>query len=459
MSSKNVIVPFLPQPRKIVLNGEPCKIAGNVVFSTNIEKAVNYDYLLSLANITCTEKQDIKTDDLSTLYVVLGAVPDQLTLKPDSDNEEAYAMESSADSIIIAANTEAGISLGIKLIVRLQRAKMLDRGYLVQDYPDVRFRGVHMCIFRPNDGTEKEDTSLSDLRRRLIVAALSNYNYSFLEFWGMFPYKRQPLAKWPEAYTWDEVQALIDFIKYDLHMTPCPAQNLTSHAAWSRLVSRQHVMLDQHPEMAHLYIQGGWCFTTEREATKAFLRDIMDDLIEMYHKPPFLHCCCDKCFGFGSEEEDRTKPADILFVRHISNLHDYLSSKGIRMVMHSDMLYSSMDTLVWKCDPYTANYLPKDILINLWTHNDPGNYWNDIDFFEDKGFQTVYSPFFNRAGAKSMVNLCKQHNSLGIMQTTWHKPETALPTIVYTGGVEWGPVSGDPLDEERLYDSITLYRE
>ena len=57
---------------------------------------------------------------------------------------------------------------------------------------------------------------------------------------------------------------LVDFILYDLHMTPCPNQNLTSHAAWSRLVSRQHVMLDHHPEMQHLYIQGGWCFTTER---------------------------------------------------------------------------------------------------------------------------------------------------------------------------------------------------
>lgn len=252
---------------------------------------------------------------------------------------------------------------------------------------------------------------------------------------------------------------MVDFIINDLHMIPCPTQNLTSHAAWSRLVSRQHVMLDQHPEMAHLYIQGGWCFTTEREATKAFLRDIMDDLIEMYHNPPFLHCSCDKCFGFGSEEEDRTRPADVLYVNHLCFLHNYLSGKGVRMVMWSDMLYSSMDTMIWKCDPHTANYLPKDILMNIWTHNDPGNYWNDIDFFEDKGFQTIYSPFFNKAGAGSMVKLCKQHGSLGIMQTTWHKPETSLATIVYTGGIGWGDTSGDPKEEARLNRVIAMYRE
>ena len=184
----------------------------------------------------------------------------------------------------------------------------------------------------------------------------------------------------------------------------------------------------------------------------------MDDLIEMFHNPPFVHCCCDKCFGFGSEDADRTKPADVQFVSHLCFLRDHLSSKGVRMVMWSDMLYSSMDTMIWKCDPHTANMVPKDILMNIWTHNDPGDYWADINFFEDKGFQTIYAPFFNKAGAGSMAKLCKQHGSLGIMQTTWHRPELALPAIVYTGGIEWGYVDGDPTDEARLLACIDMYR-
>ena len=31
--------------------------------------------------------------------------------------------------------------------------------------------------------------------------------------------------------------------------------------------------------------------------------------------------------------------------------------------------------------------------MNIWTHNDPGAYWNDVEFFENLGFQSVYSPF------------------------------------------------------------------
>ncbi len=459
MSTKNLQVPFLPQPRMIVANGNTCKVAGSVVYSTNMSQKESYDYLLGMAGMTCIEKRDIVTDDLRTLYVVLGKVPQDLAMYPESDDEEAYALCSTTDSIIIAANTEKGIAMGIKLVVKLQRAGLLTTGVLVQDYPDIHFRGVQMELFRPNDGTEKDDTTLADVRRRLIVAALSNYNYVFLQFWGMFPFRDQPGASWPEAYTWKEIRELIDFIADDLHMIPCPTQNLVSHAAWSRLASRQHVMLDQHPERADLYVQGGWCFATERPQTKEFLKCIMDDLIEIFRNPPFFNVSADKCFGFASEEEDRIVSADVLFVKHLCFLRDYLTKKGSRMVMWSDMLYSSMDNLTWKCSPETANYLPKDILMNVWTHNDPGDYWADIDFFESKGFQTVYAPFFNKAGAASMVKLCKKHGSLGMLQTTWHRPELALPTIVYTGGVEWGSVSGDPQDEARLFAVINLYKE
>ncbi|MCR5166653.1 MAG: hypothetical protein K6C13_05475, partial [Oscillospiraceae bacterium] len=137
MSTKSIKVPFLPQPRSITLNGSSCDVAGKIIFSTNVENPLNYDYLLSLAGMTCIEKRDIQTGDLSVLYIVLGKVPAQLTLRPESTDKEAYAIESKDETIIIAANTESGLSLGIKLIVRLQKAGMLDRGYSVQDYPDI----------------------------------------------------------------------------------------------------------------------------------------------------------------------------------------------------------------------------------------------------------------------------------------------------------------------------------
>ena len=173
-------------------------------------------------------------------------------------------------------------------------------------------------------------------------------------------------------------------------------------------------------------------------SAKPYLRDIIDDLVKTYRTPPFVHCSCDKCFGFGSTEEERVQPADDLFVNHLHFLHNELESRGVRMAMWSDMLYSSMDVKYWKCDEKVVDRLPNDILMNVWTHKDIGETkWQDVPFFEDKGFQTVYSPFLEKAGAKNMIEQCFENGSLGILQTTWHRPELALPTVVYSGAYMW----------------------
>ena len=36
-----------------------------------------------------------------------------------------------------------------------------------------------------------------------------------------------------------------------------------------------------------------------------------------------------------------------------------------------------------------------------------------------------------------MVEQCFKNNSLGVIQTTWHRPESALETVVYSGGCMW----------------------
>ena len=415
----------------------------------NFKTDKKYDYLLSLIGAA---KPEYNGGEDYTLII------GDAELKSDEcfEGNEAYHIEISESGIAISANAEAGISQALKLLALMY---MENGGKIpcavVDDYPEVEFRGTHLCIFNPLDGTEKDRTDPEDTLKRLKMLSLAGYNYVFIEFWGMFPYKKRPYACWPHsAYTREVVENIISYAIDDLHITPLPCQNLTSHAGWSRIASRKHVVLDQRPDLADMWIPGGWCFATENPDTKEFLKDIMDDLIETFRNPPFLHASCDKCFGFGSSEEDRTKPADALFATHICNLNSYLQHKGVRMVMWGDMLYSSMDALYWKADERLANSIPKNILINLWTHNDVGTHWADVDFFESKGFETIYSPFINRDGAKSMVNICKQKESLGILQTTWHRPDASMNTVIYTAGLCWSGVAAEDAEIENFIKNV-----
>lgn len=408
--------------KKIDLSGE---------ITTNITTR-KYDYLLSLLSLG-KAKQVAKN---GLFYLAIGDVNVDVNCK-----EKETVICITENGIAVIGQSEDAVSNGVKMLIDMKRVAPSTGEYPVGEFrytPKMDFRGVHMCIFKPNDGTQKDDTTVADLRRRTEIAALCGYNYISYEFWGMFPYEKREYAHWPNAWTREETEGLISFAIDDLHVIPFPTQNLTSHAGWSRITSRQHVVLDQRPDLADMWIPGGWCFATTREDTKAYLRDIIDDLVKTYRNPPFVHCSCDKCFGFGSTEEERVQPADDLFVNHLNFLHNELESRGVRMAMWSDMLYSSMDVKYWKCDEKVVDRLPNDILMNVWTHKDIGETkWQDVPFFEDKGFQTVYSPFLEKAGAKNMIEQCFENGSLGILQTTWHRPELALPTVVYSGAYMW----------------------
>jgi hypothetical protein len=414
-------------PKKVEMLGGSFK-KGSYAAKTNI-KEKNYSYLLSLCGVSSVEV----VEGGKTPNITIGEV---CSCGCDLEGY-SYHVRISENGICICGENAEAVSNGVKMVIQIM-AKGEIPCMDIYDTPTIRFRGTHFCIFRPDDGTEKEDTCFEKVKERLEKVALWGYNYVSFEFWGMFPYEKHPYACWPNGYTRAEVRELIDFAIDDLHVTPFPTQNLTSHAGWSRIVSRKHVVLDQRPDLAEMYIPGGWCFATRNEKTKTFLRDVIEDLVKTFRNPPMLHCSCDKCFGFGSTEEDRVVEADELFVEHLNFLHDELTKHGVRMVMWADMLYSSMDVKYWKCAPGVAEKLPKDILMNIWTHNDIGNgEWGDVDFFEGLGFETVYSPFLDKAGAANMINLCGKKGSLGILQTTWYCPETALSTVKFSAKKLW----------------------
>ena len=430
---KNVLL----RPSVLSTQGETTELTKQAV--TNVTEK-DYTYLLSLLSYPAAKQTQEKGDK----YLMLGEYDCTLQNGLNLADGE-YAVKITSKTAAVFGKTQDDVSNGLKMLIDMCRNGKFPIGEY-RHTPKVRMRAVHFCIFRPDDGTEKERTQVQDVLDRLKTAALCGYNYVLLEFWGMFPYEKRPYAHWQNAYSREDVEKIIAFAIDDLHVTPIPVQNLTSHAGWSRISSRQHVVLDQRPDLADMWIPGGWCFATTREDTKAYLRDIIEDLVKTFRYPPFLHCSCDKCFGFGSTEEERVIPADDLFVNHMHFLHDELQKYGCRMVMWADMLYSSLDVKYWKCAPTVADKLPKDILMNIWTHNDIGeSEWEDITFFESRGFETIYSPFLGKDGARNMVKQCMRHHSLGINQTTWHKPQTAMPTVVYSGGFMWN--GEQPTDE------------
>jgi hypothetical protein len=77
-------------------------------------------------------------------------------------------------------------------------------------------------------------------------------------------------------------------------------------------------------------------------------------------------------------------------------------------------------------------------------------HWPDVEFFESRGFQTIYSPFLERKGVASMTEVCLRRASHGILQTTWHRPQTVRPTVVYSGAYQWSGRDPQGLDADAV---------
>lgn len=434
MKKQEILGKMLIEPKKLLLKEGTYKHDKSAKIKTNADE-LDFTYLLELAGFE-NKAETVEFENVKDVYILsIGEVNPGFTSFTFSNDEEYY-MDVCESSVVIAGKTLSGMLLGLKAFIRMSEELEALPQMIIQDWPDIPFRAVHTCVFRPDDGTEKEESSLEHIKMMMKTAALSGYNYIFVEFWGMFPYSMD-YAHWPNAYSKEEVKDLISYAMDKLHIRPLPQQNLTSHAAWSRIISRKHTVLDQRPDLADMYIPGGWCFATENPKTQEFLRTVMDELLDMFRNPPYLHTGCDKAFGFGSTEEDRRMSADVLLAKHLSSLNAYLSERNVKMIMWADMLYCSMDALYWKCREEIVDYLPKNILLNIWTHDNPGKNWQDAAFFEEKGFETVYAPFMNEEGIESMIDICRNRGSHGMVQTTWHKPQSAVPYVILSGALQW----------------------
>ena len=431
MTKRELLSKLIVKPKKLTLKEGMYKHNPDAEIITNVD--VDMSYLLELAGFK-GEPKKVWCDMEKTCVLSIGK--SEIEEKEYTFvNDEEYILDINENDILIVGKTVEGMLLGLKAFIRMSEELGEMPQMFIDDYPNIAFRAVHTCMFRPDDGTEKEESDPAHIKKMMKTAALLGYNNFVIEFWGMFPYSLD-YAHWPNACTKEEIKDLVDFAYDKLHIQPIPDQNLTTHAAWSRIASRKHTVLDQRPDLADMYIPGGWCFATENPKTQDFLRLCMDELLDMFRNPPYLHAGCDKAFGFASTEEDRRTSADVLFAKHISWLNAYLSQRNVKMIMWADMLYCSMDALYWKCREETTDFIPKNILMNIWTHDNPGKNWYDPEFFESKGFQTIYSPFMNEIGIESMIELCKTRGSHGILQTTWHKPQTAVPFVVLSGAIQ-----------------------
>lgn len=352
---------------------------------------------------------------------------------------EGYEIKVTADTLKIASCDKVGVMNALRSLRQLaeeERCVEFFEAFIlpqceIQDKPTMTFRGLHLCWF--------PETSYLEMEKQIRLAAYYKYNHVVIENWGIYPFKCHPEFCFQDVkIKRSDMRKLVDLC-YELGMTPIPQINIFGHASWARGGSAKHATLGRHPEFASLFEPATWSWCLTNPKTKEYLTDMIDELLEVFHNPPFFHGGCDEAYDMASCSSCRKLPAEKVVGDHLLYFYDYLKKRNVRFMMWHDMLLErDAPGDPWSCYVTCAHHadgmgdlykkLPKDIVICDWQYWMPNRFdpkmkvtWKTTRFFQAAGFDVLVCPWYEYPCVKDFITFGCKAKTFGMLQTTWHR--------------------------------------
>ncbi len=356
---------------------------------------------------------------------------------PEVRRPGGYLLIADADGVLLAAHDATGAFYGsqtlVQLVIPLDGAPHF-REIRIQDWPHKPIRGVHLYV----PGREQ----IPFFKQFLEWLAAIKVNTLFLEVSGGMEYERHPeinrawqeFCKTANAFPGgpralqdsqpfvkdsthtelargsfllkSEMADLVQFAR-DLHIQVVPEVQSFSHAYYLCMAHPEIAERDDDP------YPDTYCPSNPR--TYEILFDVLEEVIQVF-EPSLIHMGHDEIIHLGLCPRCRGKSGAELLAGDICRIHEFLSERGIRMMIWGDKLIPvvvrgvmgggmEMDesNSYWgRANHIPATYgairqIPKDILICDW-------YWTQdarsYEYFIGEGFEVVFGNMGNNFAAQ-----------------------------------------------------------
>ncbi len=356
-------------------------------------------------------------------------------IRPNSGEALPRACTSEGEEVFVSADQGAGGSESSPAVPGAWVP-----GVWICDWPYLRFRGVHLCIF-PN-------TELPAIRQAILWSARFKCNAVVIEPWASLKSRKRPETAYEHTYSPEQIRTLV-LLGQALQMDMIPMLNSWGHASGMRSRSGEHVVLDRFPEFRPLYEGDGWSFRLSNPAIYDHLFDRYGELLELFRPVRYFHVGMDEAWGHLGAVKLELPPGKQpheLTAEHLLKLHRYFADRKIQILMWHDMLIRRGDPEVGGAGPagsfppynthLALDKLPRDIIIAAWNY-DVASKWAIPKYFRDKGFPVVVCPWKSRSNTIFLVNLAKELDLLGVLATTWDSLDVSLPSVAQAAVLAW----------------------
>ena len=328
---------------------------------------------------------------------------------------DGYLLDVNKDGAVITAQNHRGLVMGAETLVKLATKNGI-RAAKISDSPRLPFRGVHLFV---------PSAESMEFANRLIKYVISpmGYNAVILEIAG----HGMKFDSHPEIT--EAVEDAIAKAKHGL-MPDFPHGGVAEGKAVEKSLLREHIayirsfgievipevqslghvqfMTYAYPELAEVSEETKaravdtrmedalpadlypHCYCPQNELSYKILFDMLDEIIEVFEPREYVHMGHDEVYQIGICQKCKDKDPAVLFAADVNRIYDYLKSKGLKMMIWSDML---QPVTRYKTPP-ARDMIPKDILMLdfIWYfHLD-----KDIeDNLLEKGFKVAFGNLYS----------------------------------------------------------------
>ncbi len=296
--------------------------------------------------------------------------------------EDAYELEINPHGCSIQASNLRGFVMAVETFIKLLKKEAIP-SVKISDIPFMHFRGVHLFI--PSEAQ-------MDFAKRLIKYIISpmGYNTVILQVSGGMIYDRHPEiseafahAVEMKEYGWPAFphsgiaegkpitkQMLKDYIRYirSFGIDVIPEVQSLAHVQYLTIAfpeiaeiaegdSTEAVDTRIEDMLPSQFYRHDYCPSNPRSYEILF--DVIDEIIEVFEPKEFVHMGHDEVRTIGACPICKKKTPAQLFAEDVCKIHEYLASKGLRMMMWADMI----QPVTKYQTPDAIDMIPKDIVM------------------------------------------------------------------------------------------------
>lgn len=334
-------------------------------------------------------------------------------------NDEGYHLEITSNCIEIKAKTEQGAFYGLMTLQQLYREENISQVY-IEDYPDLKIRGVMLDISRSKVPTVATLKSLIDFFASL------KYNHLELYVEGFsFEYRSFPNVLKDHNYLSLDEYLEIEAYAKEKYIDFVPNQNGFGHMSdW--LQKEEYKSLAECPE--GFYIWGCHRIPSTLDPTNPESVQLVEKMYKdmlPYTSSKYFNMNFDEPYELGSgkskEKCEQTSKEDV-YIEFFNQLAAIVKSYHKTPMLWGDVLIKNRDKV---------NLLPKDVIFIDWGYNKDYPFKEHASMLKEKNINYLTAPGTSswstitgrlmdmQETIENSTTSAKKYNGLGAIITDW----------------------------------------